>query len=214
MPSSTKSDCRTYWTTSHTSNLFTWFELQTTTEGKYNSVSGTFRVSRDVTIVALRNVIKKYQDHRCLLSNKISFHHQGHQGFSFTQITNVIKDVNCYACWWRSSPRGSRRCWRRGGRQTQQMPAREKRTSNPNEILGWMARVPKRIQGIDINVHWCDVCDGFPRSLARTLVGNIFHSKTAPSMKAGLFTKLFQIFHLKCHLDIDVWNSHSKISVY
>ena len=73
----------------------TWFVLQTTTEGKYSSVNGTFCVSRDVTIVAFRNVIKKYQDHEGLLSNQISFHHQGHQGFSSTQITNVIKDVNC-----------------------------------------------------------------------------------------------------------------------
>ena len=51
----------------------TWFVLQATTEGKYNSVNGTFCVSRDVTIVALRNVIKKYQGHQSFSC------HQGHQ---------------------------------------------------------------------------------------------------------------------------------------
>ena len=73
----------------------TWFVLQTTTEGKYNSVNGTFCVSKDVTIVALRNVIKKYQDYGGLLSNQKNFIIKVIKVFPIIKVINVIKDLNC-----------------------------------------------------------------------------------------------------------------------
>ena len=97
MSRSTKNDFRTYWATSHTSNLFKDYLVCVADHNR-----GEVQLCQwDVLCVqgrhncGLEECYQKYQDYGGLLSNHKIFIIKVIKVFPIIKVINVIKDLNC-----------------------------------------------------------------------------------------------------------------------